>query len=73
MKWEDIKKLIGRHVKEVREFKIGHFDEGFLLFFDDGTVLTAQDGEYGDNAFRIVPIDKARGFKVYKGRVAGLL
>lgn len=42
--------LVGCKVIEVFEFT-GSFDEGYVIVFDNGKMLTAQDGEYGDNAF----------------------
>ncbi len=71
--WDEAKRLMGKTIKEVREFHNGHFDEGFLLFFNDGTVLSAQDGEYGDNAFKIISLEEARKKEVTNNRVAGIL
>lgn len=53
-----IPQLIGKRVIEVRHFQEGGFSEGWEIFFDDGSILTAQDGEYGNDAFEFI---KERG------------
>ena len=35
------------------------FDEGYIIYFDNGLCLTAQDGEYGDNVFVIYTKEQA--------------
>lgn len=49
-----IPKLVGRKVVRVKHFDNGSFDEGWYIYFDDGQILNARDGEYGDDAFRFV-------------------
>lgn len=51
---KDLKSLIGISVQKVEEFDRGPFDSGFYIYFSNGAILSAQDGEYGDNAFRLV-------------------
>jgi hypothetical protein len=48
---QELKKLIGSKVVNVIFFDNGRFREGFILEFDNGMYLTAQDDEYGDNSF----------------------
>lgn len=46
--------LVGKTVVEVIHFSNGPFSEGWILTFDDGSRLTATDGEYGDDSFRFL-------------------
>ena len=55
---EQLQELIGAKVVAIDEFT-GSFDNGFILHFQkEGAIfltsLTAQDGEYGDNAFEFL-------------------
>lgn len=52
--YDDLKTLINKRLVEVNWYYRGPFDSGFLLKFEDGQKLTAQDGEYGDNAFKFI-------------------
>lgn len=47
---EKMRSLIGKSVKDV----LGDDSHGFVLVFDDGTMITATDSEYGENAIRFV-------------------
>ena len=51
---ERLPKLVGQKVVEVQHFQDGAFSEGWLITFSDGSVMTATDGEYGDDSFRFV-------------------
>ena len=57
---EELKNLVGKKVIDVKWFQNGAFDEGFILFFEDNFYLTAQDGEYGDNAFEFLDLEEVR-------------
>lgn len=50
----ELKKLIGKKVICIEEYDDGIYDKGFFITFDNNMILTAQDGEFGDNAFSIV-------------------
>jgi len=50
---ESLKKLIGKTVTAVEHYG-STMNEGFIISFSDGNFLTAQDGEYGDNAFEFL-------------------
>ena len=47
-------KLVGKVVVGVEHYWDGSWEEGWNIIFDDGTILTANDGEYGDDAFRFL-------------------
>jgi hypothetical protein len=55
---ERLPQLVGKKVVEVQHYsdyyKGGAFTEGWLIIFSDGSVLTARDGEYGDDSFQFV-------------------
>ena len=61
-----LKSLIGRYVKKVEEFGVEPYStslSGFFITFDDGLVLGAMDGEYGDNAFEFIDKEKYEKYK----------
>ena len=49
--------LTGTTVIKTTCFDDGPFDSGWKIFFSNGSILTAQDGEYGDDAFAFVKED----------------
>ena len=50
---DSFKALIGHKIVEVIEYTLYHDSQTLIaLVFDDGRILTAEDGEYGDNNFR---------------------
>lgn len=51
---EELKELIGKKIISIEEFDNSAHDNGFFIIFDNGKILTAQDGEFGDNAFNFV-------------------
>ena len=51
MELNEFKKILGQRVIGVSQFYQGSFNEGFIVKFENGEELTAQDGEYGDNTF----------------------
>lgn len=54
---EQLEGLVGVKIKSVDWFNHGYLDSGFIITFENGVRLTAQDGEYGDNAFRfLIPL-----------------
>lgn len=53
-KLEKLSLFKGKKVLDVIPFLKGHFDTGFILQFEGNLFLTAQDGEYGDDAFKIL-------------------
>jgi hypothetical protein len=63
---KDFRNLIGKRVLNVIEFDNGGFDSGFIIEFGNKIFLTAQDGEYGDNAFKFIDIEEVRKSKVVK-------
>ena len=52
--YKELKKLIDRKVVAIEPFDNGAFDSGYIIIFDNGMKLTAQDGEYGDNALNFI-------------------
>ena len=51
---KELVSLIGINVEKIEKYDNGSFDSGYYVVFSNGLVLTAQDGEYGDNAFEFV-------------------
>ena len=52
---KELKKLIGKKIISIERYgDNSHFDSGYFIIFENGKILTAQDGEYGDNAFSFV-------------------
>ena len=49
-----LRSLIGQEITHIEAFNNNDLDSGFILTFEDGAKLTAQDGEYGDNAFKFL-------------------
>jgi hypothetical protein len=47
---EKMRSLVGKCVKDV----LGDELHGFVIVFDDETMITATDSEFGDNAFEFV-------------------
>jgi len=45
--------LVGRTVIKTEQFATD-WESGWKIFFSDGSILTALDGEYGDDAFSFV-------------------
>lgn len=59
LKKEDIFKelcqIIGaRVIKIVPYLECGWREYGYKIYFDNGMILTANDGEYGDNALQFI-------------------
>ena len=46
------KALVGRTIVKVIQNREEYGEITYILVFDNGLRLTAEDGEYGDNAFR---------------------
>lgn len=55
---EYLPQLIGQKVVDVRHFYEGPFSEGWLITFSSGLILSARDGEYGDDAFTIIDLEE---------------
>ena len=58
--YKALKDLIGKKIIKVIEFTADSFDEGIIIIFEGNIYLTAQDGEYGDNAFSFLTEKKAK-------------
>ena len=46
--------LIGATIKRIEHYDDGSLHEGYSLIFNNGLILTARDGEYGENALEFV-------------------
>jgi len=51
---KNIGKLVGKRVVDIKYYDNGNFDTATVLVFDDGTMLCAQDGEYGEDVLCII-------------------
>ena len=51
---DKLKLLIGATITRINHYDSGSFHEGYYLMFSNGLILTARDGEYGDNALVFV-------------------
>ena len=49
-----LKSLIGATIKRIEHYDDGSLHEGYYLIFNNGLILTARDGEYGENALEFV-------------------
>lgn len=60
---EKLKLLIGATIKKIEHYREGNMNEGYFVIFDNGLILTAQDGEYGDNTLEFVANKKYKNIK----------
>jgi len=51
--FKELNKLVGAKVVKVIPFVKSDFDSGYHLQLSNGKYLSAQDGEYGDNALEV--------------------
>ena len=49
-----LRSLVGATINRIEHYDGGSFHEGYYLMFSNGLILTARDGEYGDNALVFV-------------------
>jgi len=49
-----LKSLIGIAVKNIEKYDDGNAGYNYFITFNNGLILMAQDGEYGENAFEFV-------------------